>query len=250
MQTEEIIAPLLSIRSSLFMWALSLADVDSLLQHVDYDTSSLPNYPEHSGTSDSKAYDLKSENQGAAMIMPVATTKRNKVTIVVTGEVGSGKSAMCGEIEILCKATGLEVEWIGGTDEKNLMGADWTAALAMYKPVVTIVEQIVKPEPADETQSLPAVPRGWEELIVALETDARLREKNARLRVDLQNIGTPAKTITTIEDRLWLVWPTGATEWFMTRDKVFAKSVFSESGPGNVIEYSRVEGHDGSFVPF
>ena len=64
------------------------------------------------------------------------------VTVTVSGKVGSGKSAICGEIEILCKALGLKVEWIGGQQEKNLTHADWTEALEMYKPGVVIVEQI------------------------------------------------------------------------------------------------------------
>ena len=66
----------------------------------------------------------------------------SKVTVTVSGAVGSGKSALCGEIEILCKALGLQVEWVGGRDEKNLMGADWIGSLEMYKPVVEIVEKV------------------------------------------------------------------------------------------------------------
>lgn len=66
----------------------------------------------------------------------------SKVTITVSGAVGSGKSAMCGEIEILCRALGLQVEWVGGPEEKNLTGADWIGELEMYKPVVEIVEVI------------------------------------------------------------------------------------------------------------
>jgi DNA mismatch repair protein MutH len=49
---------------------------------------------------------------------------------------------MCGEIEILCKALGLPVAWPGGQEEKNRTHADWTEALEMYKPAVTIVESI------------------------------------------------------------------------------------------------------------
>ncbi|MCA8251811.1 hypothetical protein LGM89_00910 [Burkholderia sp. AU31624] len=75
----------------------------------------------------------------------------NKVTITVSGAVGSGKSALCGEIEILCKALGLQVDWIGGQEEKNLTHADWTEALEMYKPSVTIAESIEREAaPADE----------------------------------------------------------------------------------------------------
>jgi hypothetical protein len=72
----------------------------------------------------------------------------NEVTITVSGRVGSGKSAVCGEIEILCRALGLQVEWIGGRDEKNLTGADWIHEIEMYKPVVKIVEQIESAAPS------------------------------------------------------------------------------------------------------
>jgi hypothetical protein len=64
------------------------------------------------------------------------------VTVTVSGPVGSGKSAICGEIEILCRALRIPVEWEGGQEEKNLTHADWTAALEMYKPTVEIVESI------------------------------------------------------------------------------------------------------------
>jgi hypothetical protein len=72
----------------------------------------------------------------------------NEVTITVSGRVGSGKSAVCGEIEILCRALGLQVKWIGGRDEKNLTGADWIHEIEMYKPVVKIVEQIESAAPS------------------------------------------------------------------------------------------------------
>lgn len=67
----------------------------------------------------------------------------SKITITVSGHVGSGKSAICGEIEILCRALGLQVEWDGGQEEKKLTHADWTEALEMYKPTVEIVEHIL-----------------------------------------------------------------------------------------------------------
>lgn len=80
----------------------------------------------------------------------------SKVTVTVSGGVGSGKSALCGEIEILCKALSLKVEWIDGQQEKNLTHADWTEALEMYKPEVSIVEQIkpASPQPAQPVQAL------------------------------------------------------------------------------------------------
>jgi adenylylsulfate kinase-like enzyme len=66
----------------------------------------------------------------------------SKITVTVSGPVGSGKSAICGEIEILCKALGLEVNWFDGDQEKNLSGADYIHDLEMYKPTVEIVEVV------------------------------------------------------------------------------------------------------------
>ena len=75
---------------------------------------------------------------------------RGEVLVTVSGFTGSGKSAIAGEIEILCRALGLQVEWPGGDSEKNMTHADWTAALEQYKPRVRIVECNV---PASESKN-------------------------------------------------------------------------------------------------
>lgn len=62
------------------------------------------------------------------------------VTVTVSGLTGSGKSAIAMEIEILCRALGLEVSW-DDDGERNMTGGDSAAALALYKPRVTIIEQ-------------------------------------------------------------------------------------------------------------
>ena len=67
--------------------------------------------------------------------------EQGEVLVTVSGFTGSGKSAIAGEIEILCRALGLQVEWPDGESEKNMTHADWTAALEQYKPRVRIVEQ-------------------------------------------------------------------------------------------------------------
>lgn len=67
--------------------------------------------------------------------------KHGEVLVTVSGFTGSGKSAVAGEIEILCRALGLQVQWPDGDSEKNMTHADWTAALEQYKPRVRIVEQ-------------------------------------------------------------------------------------------------------------
>lgn len=65
----------------------------------------------------------------------------NNVTVIVRGLTGSGKSAIAGEIEILCKALGLDVEWLDSEEEKRLTHADWTSDLELYKPRVIIIEE-------------------------------------------------------------------------------------------------------------
>lgn len=66
-----------------------------------------------------------------------------EVQIIVSGPIGSGKSALLGEIEIMCKALGIPVRYANEADaqaEKNLTHADWTAELEMYRPSVVLVE--------------------------------------------------------------------------------------------------------------
>lgn len=70
----------------------------------------------------------------------VPLIQKGEVLVTVTGLTGSGKSAIAGEIEIMCRALGLEVEWGEGAAEKHLTHADWTNALEMYRPRVRIVE--------------------------------------------------------------------------------------------------------------
>ena len=82
------------------------------------------------------AYDAgKADGPGAAPLV-----QNGEVLVTVTGLTGSGKSAIAGEIEIMCRALGLEVEWGEGAAEKHLTHADWTNALEMYRPRVRIVE--------------------------------------------------------------------------------------------------------------
>lgn len=87
--------------------------------------------------------------------------KDGEVLVEVSGLTGSGKSAIAGEIEILCKTLGLEVEWVNGDEEKRLTHADWIGALEMYKPKVVIVEQNIpraalaaQPSPGGQGETL------------------------------------------------------------------------------------------------
>ena len=69
--------------------------------------------------------------------------ERGEVLVTVSGFTGSGKSAIAGEIEIMCRALGLQVEWPDGVTEKNMTHADWTTALELYNPRVRIIERNV-----------------------------------------------------------------------------------------------------------
>lgn len=71
----------------------------------------------------------------------VQAVEQGEVLVTVSGFTGCGKSAIAGEIEILCRALGLQVQWPDGDSEKNMTHADWTEALEQYKPRVRIVEQ-------------------------------------------------------------------------------------------------------------
>lgn len=73
------------------------------------------------------------------------TPPKGTVAVYVVGEVGSGKSGICGEVEIALKAVGLDVEWPDGLAEKRMTGADWQTALELYRPKVTIHEVLPHP---------------------------------------------------------------------------------------------------------
>ncbi|MDH0423687.1 hypothetical protein N7405_30365, partial [Delftia tsuruhatensis] len=85
---------------------------------------------------------LWSLGQPISVAAPAAPAE-GEVLVEVIGLTGSGKSAICGEIEILCRALGLDVSWPDGDPEKNMTHAEWTAAIEAYKPRVRIVERNV-----------------------------------------------------------------------------------------------------------
>lgn len=67
----------------------------------------------------------------------------NVVTVTVSAPVGSGKSAIMGEIEIAMTAIGVRVthaDEVAGRSERNMTHADWQSALDMYHPRVVLVE--------------------------------------------------------------------------------------------------------------
>lgn len=69
------------------------------------------------------------------------TSEARTVTVTVSGPVGCGKSAICGEIEIALRAIGVPVSW-NDEGEKNMTHADWQSALDLYKPRVVIREKL------------------------------------------------------------------------------------------------------------
>ena len=94
---------------------------------------------------DSHAQPLFTEQQVRALLAGVSApaalaVERGEVLVTVSGFTGSGKSAIAGEIEIMCRALGLQVEWPDSDSEKHMTHADWIAALEQYKPRVRIVE--------------------------------------------------------------------------------------------------------------
>lgn len=81
----------------------------------------------------------------------------SKITVIVTGETGSGKSAIAGEIEIALKAIGVPVEWKDADREWWQKGNEYW--IDLYKPEVTIIEEnipIVEAHPTEGGKSLAA----------------------------------------------------------------------------------------------
>ena len=67
----------------------------------------------------------------------------SEVTITAAGRVGSGKSALLGEIEILLKALGVPYRYAdpkAAQVEKNLTHADWVGEIERIKPTVVLAE--------------------------------------------------------------------------------------------------------------
>lgn len=68
-----------------------------------------------------------------------------EIKVVARAPVGSGKSAILGEIEIALRAIGVPVCYAderAAQLEKNMTYADWQSYLEMYKPSVVLIEEI------------------------------------------------------------------------------------------------------------
>lgn len=72
----------------------------------------------------------------------------SKITVTVSGETGSGKSAIAGEIEIALKAIGVPT-FVQERD--TMVHADYMHWIELYKPEVTIYEQNI-PRPAHQPE--------------------------------------------------------------------------------------------------
>lgn len=73
----------------------------------------------------------------------------SNVKIVALGPVGSGKSALLGEIEIALRAIGVRVKYAdpsAAMAEKNATHAEWTTTLERINPVAWLYE--LQPGPA------------------------------------------------------------------------------------------------------
>jgi len=69
----------------------------------------------------------------------------SEVKIIVSGDVGCGKSALLGEIEIMLRAIGIPVRYeneAAAQAEKNMTHADWIGELERTKPSVVLVEDM------------------------------------------------------------------------------------------------------------
>ncbi len=62
----------------------------------------------------------------------------SKITIIVSGETGSGKSAIVGEIEIALRAIGVPVTV---AERDTMVVADYQYWIDLYKPEITIIEE-------------------------------------------------------------------------------------------------------------
>lgn len=71
----------------------------------------------------------------------------SKVTLAVSGEVGSGKSAVCDKVEQFLKLLGINVEWVGGAQERNLGICDIPKELTVEIIEQHSIDKIVNLEP-------------------------------------------------------------------------------------------------------
>lgn len=73
----------------------------------------------------------------------------NIIRIIAIGQIGVGKSAILGEIEIALKEIGVDVRYsdpVAAQVEKNLTHADWMETIERVKPVVILEEVIGYPD--------------------------------------------------------------------------------------------------------
>ncbi len=68
----------------------------------------------------------------------------SKITLTVSGPVGSGKSAVCAKLESLLKGYGMTVEWKGGAEERSLgnLPVFWEDLIQQFHPELEIVEKV------------------------------------------------------------------------------------------------------------
>ena len=95
----------------------------------------------------------------------------SEVTVTVSGPIGSGKSAIAGEIEIAMRAIGIKVRYAdpnGAESEKRLTHADWQQAIEDCNPSVVIVE--AAPSPAPESEDVRLLRSALKDLLDQVES--------------------------------------------------------------------------------
>lgn len=74
----------------------------------------------------------------------------SKITITVSGPVGSGKTTLCAKLEILLKHLGCDVTWKDGAQESNLGIEEWPHKL---RTKIELVEHVAPTRKVYETYS-------------------------------------------------------------------------------------------------
>lgn len=95
--------------------------------------------------------------------------KQNEVKVIITGPVGTGKSAVAGVLANALKLAGADYRWGEEQSEEQLTGGHWGTQLRNLKPEVVIEELSIIEGPA------PVVNLSFGEALVALEAGKRLQ---------------------------------------------------------------------------
>jgi hypothetical protein len=168
----------------------------------------------------------------------------SKITVTVSGETGSGKSAIAGEIEIALKAIGVPV-LVQARD--TMVVADYQHWIDLYKPEVTIFEQnipIPAPQPELAMQHRPLDPMsearllsGDEQINVIRELVALFNDQGAMVG-DAEDIGSAVNRAYEVLSHAALLHP---------EQEAIAKLLWHRFGDSSVEEWED-ETHKAEFL--